>query len=167
MAAQSKTIVYVDTMIIFEATQCRCFAMILNHFDVHTVDVVAQEATAGDPRRDDYIEVDKKLLAKTTVHPTNPGMIARATVKSPLMTQIHKGERALLAYIWEAKPTGFYLTSCDHAAVRAACALGFDRYLKSLEEIARAAGASPKVKDWYTSRWLSIAITKYHMDYVR
>lgn len=165
MPPKGRQIVYVDTNVIFEAITTRCWAALLNHFDIRTVTEVKREAQAGNSLMRDYVEVDAAQFdAKVTVHKVSKVEIAEAQLRIPMMAQIDAGERDLLAYVAAQKEDALLISTADRAAVKAACALGLSNELRSLEELANSCGQKPKVSDWHTKKWLSGVKTDYLMD---
>jgi hypothetical protein len=162
MPAIARQIVYVDTNVVIEAIDTRCWAALLNHFDVRTVAEVRRETQRGDRRIKGYVEVDKDLFEeKVTVEEASPLQIASAQLRSPLFSQIDAGERHLLAYVAAQEKNALLLSTGDRAAVRAACALGLEDRLRSLEELSHACGQKPVLAEWFTKKWLSKVKTEY------
>ena len=85
-------------------------------------------------------------------------------MRTPLLNQIDAGERHLLAYVAAQDKNALLLTTGDRAAVRAACALGLDDRLRSLEELAGACGQKPAVAEWFKKKWLSTVKTEFVLD---
>lgn len=161
----SRQIVYVDTNVVIEAVDTGCWAALLNKFDVRTVAEVRRETQAGNRLIKSYVVVDKTQFdAKVTVAEVTKVQLAAAQLRTPLLSQIDPGERHLLAYVAAQDKNALLLTTGDRAAVRAACALGLDDRLRSLEELAGACGQKPAVGDWFTKKWLSKVKTEFLLD---
>lgn len=161
----SRQIVYVDTNVVIEAVDTGCWAALLNKFDVRTVAEVRRETRAGNRLIKSYVKVDQAQFdAKVIVAEVTKVQLAEAQLRTPLLNQIDPGERHLLAYVAAQDKTALLLTTGDRAAVRAACALGLDDRLRSLEELAGACGQKPAVADWFTKKWLSKVKTGFLLD---
>ena len=161
----ARQIVYVDTNVVIEAVDTGCWAALLNRFDVRTVAEVRRETQAGNRLIKSYVVVDKTQFdAKVTVAEVTKVQLAAAQLRTPLLSQIDPGERHLLAYVAAQDKNALLLTTGDRAAVRAACALGLDDRLRSLEELAGACGQKPAVGDWFTKKWLSKVKTELLLD---
>jgi len=165
MPPPARQIVYVDTNVIIEAIATDCWAALLNHFDIRTVAEVRRETLAGNRQIKSYIVVDQELFtAKVKVAEVTKLQIVTAQLRTGLMTKIDDGECHLLAYVITQDKKALLLTTGDRAAVWAACALGLEDRLRSLEELSRACGRKPAVQEWFTSKWLSKAKTDYLLD---
>ena len=161
----SRQIVYVDTNVVIEAVDTGCWAALLNHFDIRTVSEVFRETQSGDRRIKGYVVVDKaQFIAKVKMSETTPLQIVKAEFRTRLISQIDAGERHLLAFVAAEDKNALLLTTGDRAAVRAACALGLDDRLRSLEELAQACGQKPAVEAWFTKKWLSKVKTEFLLD---
>ena len=161
----SRQIVYVDTNVVIEAVDTGCWGALLNKFDVRTVAEVRRETRAGNRLIKSYVEVDQaEFDAKVIVAEVTKVQLAEAQLRNPLLNQIDPGERHLLAYVVTQDKNALLLTTGDRAAVRAACALGLDDRLRSLEELASACGQKPAVADWFTKKWLSKVKTEFLLD---
>lgn len=161
----SRQVIYVDTNVVIEAVDTGCWAALLNKFDVRTVAEVRRETQAGNRLIKSYVQVDKTQFdAKVTVAEVTQVQLAAAQLRTPLLSQIDAGERHLLAYVATQDKNALLLTTGDRAAVRAACALGLDDRLRSLEELAGACGQKPAVADWFTKKWLSKVKTEFLLD---
>lgn len=161
----SRQIVYVDTNVVIEAVDTGCWAALLNKFDVRTVAEVRRETRAGNRLIKSYVEVDQaEFDAKVIVAEVTKVQLAEAQLRNPLLNKIDPGERHLLAYVVTQDKNALLLTTGDRAAVRAACALGLDDRLRSLEELASACGQKPEVADWFTKKWLSKVKTEFLLD---
>ena len=160
-----RQIVYVDTNVVIEAVDTGCWSALLNKFDVRTVAEVRRETQSGNRSIKSYVEVDQALFdAKVTVAEVTRVQLADAQLRTPLLNQIDPGERHLLAFVAAQDPSALLLSTGDRAAVRAACALGLDERLRSLEELASACGLRPAVADWFTKKWLSKVKTEFLLN---
>ena len=160
-----RQIVYVDTNVVIEAVDACCWAALLNKFDVRTVAEVRRETQAGNRLIKSYVVVDKTQFdAKVTVADVTKVQLAAAQLRTPLLNQIDAGERHLLAYVAAHDKNALLLTTGDRAAVRAACALGLDDCLRSLEELAGACGQKPALAEWFTKKWLAKVKTEFLLD---
>lgn len=165
MPAPVRQVVYVDTNVVIEATRTGCWKALLERFDVRTVAEVRREAQAGDPKAKEYVAVDVKIFKESvTVCEVTQKQIVSAQLRSRLITQIDAGERDLLAYVAAQDKSALVLTTGDRAAVRAACALGLDNQLRSLEELAKDCGERPAVGNWFTKTWLGKVKTECLLD---
>lgn len=161
----ARQIVYVDTNVVIEAVDTRCWMALLHKFDIRTVAEVRRETQASNRSIKNYVVVDKAVFdAKVTVADVTKVQLAAAQLRAPLLAQIDAGERHLLAYVIAQDKDALLLTTGDRAAVRAACALGLADRLKSLEELATACGLQPKVTEWHTKKWLSKVRTESLLD---
>jgi hypothetical protein len=160
-----KTIVFVDTNVIIEATRTGCWKALLDRFDVHTVREISMETQRKPSSGAAYVAVDKELFEqKVTVHEVTNKQRAAARLRFPLLAQLDAGESDLLAYLASHNPHALLLTTADAAAVKAACALRLQDRLRSLEELAKECGHAPKLKGWFTSSWLSRQKTQFVFD---
>lgn len=160
----ARQIVYVDTNVVIEAVDTKCWAALLNKYDVRTVAEVRRETQAGNRLIKNYVVVDKTLFdTKVTVAEVTKVQLAAAQLRTPLLSQIDPGERHLLAYVAAQDKNALLLTTGDRAAVRAACALRLDDRLRSLEELASACGQNPAVAEWFTKKWLSRVKTEFFL----
>ena len=165
MSNPPRQIVYVDTNVVIEAVATRCWAALVNRFDVRTVAEVRSEAQSGRRQCKGYVPVDVEQFDKNVrVFKVTDVELAAATFRTPLFSRIDAGERHLLAYVVTQDKNALLLTTGDRAAVRAACALGLDDRLRSLEELAGACGQKPAVAEWFTKKWLSKVKTEFVLD---
>ena len=161
----ARQIVFVDTNVVIEAIDTGCWAALLNYFDIRTVTEVRRETQSGNRHIKGYVVVDKDQFdAKVTVAEVTLVQLAAAQLRTRLINQIDAGERHLLAYVAAQDKNALLLTTGDRAAVRAACALGLDDRLRSLEELAGACGQKPAVAVWFTKKWLSKVKTEFLLD---
>lgn len=155
MSTKPKEILYVDTMVVIEATRTKCWKAILNRYDVRTVTTVEVETQSGARGIGGYVKVDGDLFRnKVKVSEVSCLDLAEAMERSATLVGIDAGERDLLAYAVK-QPEGLILTTADRAAVRCACELGMAERLISLEELAQACGQKPELKDHYSKSWLA------------
>jgi predicted nucleic acid-binding protein len=149
-------VIYVDTNVIIEATRTNCWRAILNRYDVHTVAEVRKEALRVPSDKSDYVPIDGKLLdAHVSSSEVTTLEVAQASTKAAGLAVLDAGERDLLAHVANL-PTGAWLvTTADRAAVKVACQLGCADRLVSLEEMADKCGQKPKLREWFTKKWLS------------
>lgn len=157
-------LVLIDTMIIFEAYRTGCWKELSGKHELCTVEKVVEESLRGRKTRDDYIEVDasdferRVRVAKVTDH-----MLAAAFTASPRIANLDDGEQHLLAYMYSLDPNErpLILTTADRAAVYAACELGFQDQLTSLEELMRAGTIRRPLKKQYSTSFLTSVITQF------
>ena len=165
MATASKPILYIDTNVVIEATRTSCWKALKQRFEVHTVKEVRDEAARGDPKATGYVKVDMlEFDADVIVHEVSQKDVLTAMAKAPNLAAIDKGERDLLAWVAAQSPNALLLTTGDKAAVKAACGLKLDGRLRSLEELAKQCGLSPKVNLWFTTKWLATVKTEFLLD---
>ena len=160
-----KQVVYVDTNVIIEATRTGCWKSLLDRFDVHTVREISLETQRRPSGGAAYVAVDKELFEqKVTVHEVTEKQRVAARLQLPLLAQLDAGESELLAHLASHNPHALLLTTADAAAVKAACALKLQDRLRSLEELAKECGHTPKLSNWFTSLWLSRQKTQFVFD---
>ncbi len=166
MASKSKKpVVFVDTNVIIEATRTGCWKALLDRFNVHTVREIRLETQRKPSGGAAYVAVDKELFAqKVTVHEVTNKQRAEARLRLPLLAHLDAGESDLLAYLASQNPHALLLTTADAAAVKAACALKLQDRLRSLEELAKDCGQTPKLNKWFTSTWLLRQKTQFVFD---
>lgn len=155
---QPGQVVLVDTNIIIECVRVGCWGALRAHFSVETVEKCCEEARTGDLRRPGYVAVEEKALReKLKVHQVTQQALATLVVRDPDSRRLDAGELHLWAHALTRADT-WIASCCDNAAVQAAVRLGWEDRLKSLEELARAAGANPaagKLKDQFSTARLS------------
>lgn len=135
--------VLVDTNIIIEAVRTGCWNALRAHFSIETVDKCREEARTGDLRRPGYVVVDDNALRDhLRVHAPTPQELSTLDLREPEARRLDPGERHLWAHAL-ARNDAWLACCCDNAAIRVAVRLGWEDRLKSLEELARAAGANP------------------------
>ncbi len=165
MSNPPRQIVYVDTNVVIESVATRCWAALVNRFDVRTVAEVRREAQSGRRQGKGYVPLDAGQFDKNVrVFEVTDVELAAATLRTPLLSRIDAGERHLLAHMSALDKNSLPLTTGDRAALRAACALGLDDRLRSLEELAHHCGQKPTVQEWFTRKWLSKVKTEYLLD---
>lgn len=165
MPPAPRQIVYVDTNVVIEAVATGCWAALLHHFDVSTVAEVRREAQGGSRRIRGYVAVDAAQFdASVRVFEVTRKELAVAELRTPLLSRIDAGERHLLAHVASQDKTALLLTTGDRAAVRAACALGLEERLRSLEELAHGCGQRPSFNEWFTKKWLGKVKTEYLLE---
>ena len=166
MASKSKKpVVFVDTNVIIEATRTGCWKALLDRFNVHTVREISLETQRKPSGGAAYVAVDKELFEqKVTVHEVTNKQRAEARLRLPLLAHLDAGESDLLSYLASQNPHALLLTTADAAAVKAACALKLHARLRSLEELAKDCGHTPKLNKWFTSTWLLRQKTQFVFD---
>ena len=163
--ARTRQIVYVDTMVVIEATRTGCWTSLLNRFDVRTVSTVHLETQQGNRRIKSYVEVDAALFCeKVRVENVSAEDVLRAQARTTAMAGLDAGERDLLALVARQSPSAWLVTTADRAAVRAACGLGFSERLKALEALATECGLKPDLNQWFTKHWLRAVISQCLLD---
>lgn len=159
-----KKVVFVDTMIIFEAHRTGCWASLTGSYDLRTVEKVREESLRGRKTREDYIKVDNADFgAKVLLAEVNDGQLASAYMKCEDLAMLDDGEKHLLACVYSLAPDErpLLLTTADKAAIRVACALGLVDNLVSLEELARPGTLKLPLKSQYSSEFLSDVKTTF------
>lgn len=153
---------FVDTNIIIEAVRTRCWNALAGHYQVETARTCYNEAVAGDRLRPGYVVVDQEQLGMklTAVHEVSDVQRAALAVRSPESDGLDDGERDLFAHLI-GRTDEFLLSCADRAAVKIACALGWKDRIHSLEKMAEAAGARPRLKSHFTEGWLSEVRTRF------
>ena len=147
-------IVLVDTNIIIEAIRTKCWKGLKGHFQMRTVEKCFEEAATGRAHRPGYIEVDEDDMYGLLVHKVKEIELASIHMRNVGADRIDEGERHLWAHglgcddAWVA-------VSADHAAINVALQLGWADRLVSLEQLAKAIGAKPALKDHFSARRLS------------
>ncbi len=144
------------TNVIIEAKRTGCWKSLLDRFDVHTVREISLETQRRPSGGATYVAVDKELFEqKVTAHEVTEKQRAEARLQLPFLAQLDAGESDLLAYLASRNPHALLLTTADAAAVKAACALKLQDRLRSLEELAKDCGHTPRLNKWFSSTWLS------------
>ncbi|HZP92168.1 MAG TPA: hypothetical protein VFB20_04710 [Burkholderiales bacterium] len=155
---QRGQVVLVDTNIIIESVRVNCWNALTAHFSVETVEKCREEARTGQLHRPGYVVVDEKALReRLKAHPVSDTALAALSLRDPEAFRLDPGERHLWAHAF-ARTDGWVASCCDLAAVQAAVRLGWEDRLKSLEELAQAAGANPavrKLKEQFSAARLS------------
>lgn len=155
---QRGQVVLVDTNIIIEAVRTKCWTALTVHFSVETVDKCCEEARTGELHRPGYVDVDEKALReRLTVHRVSDAELAALGLRDPESFRLDAGERHLWAH-GLVRNDAWIASCCDNAAINAAIRLGWGDRLKSLEELAIAAGArtaSRNLKEQFGSARLS------------
>lgn len=150
--------VLVDTNIIIEAVRTGCWNALKAHFSVETVDKCGEEARTGDLRRPGFVVVDENALReRLRIHRPTSHELSALELRDPEARRLDPGERHLWAHAL-ARADAWLACCCDAAAIRVAVRLGWEDRLKSLEELALAAGAHPaagKLKDQFSTLRLS------------
>ena len=119
--ARPRQIVYVDTMVVIEATRTGCWTSLLDRFDVRTVSTVHRETQQGNRRIKSYVVVDAALFSeKVQVEQVSDEDVLRAQVKTAAMAGLDAGERDLLALVASRSASAWLVTTADRAAVKAA-----------------------------------------------
>jgi len=154
--------VLVDTNIIIEAVRVGCWNALKAHFSIETVDKCREEARTGDLRRPGYVVVDENALhERLGVHTPTPQELSALDLREPEARRLDPGERHLWAHAL-ARRDAWLACCCDNAAIRVSVLLGWEDRLKSLEELAQAAGANPaasKLKEQFRTVRLSATRT--------
>jgi hypothetical protein len=147
----------VDTNIIIEAVRVGCWGALKAHFSVETVEKCAEEVRTGDLYRPGYVAIDERALReRLKVHGVSDLELATFALRDP-QARLDAGERHLWAHAL-GRTDAWIASCCDRAAVEAAVGLGWEDRLKSLEELVRAAGATPaaeKLKGQFSAARLS------------
>jgi hypothetical protein len=154
--------VLVDTNIIIEAVRTGCWNALRAYFSIETVDKCCEEARTGDLRRPGYVVVDDNALRdRLRVHRPTPLELSALDLRESEGRRLDPGERHLWAHAF-ARNDAWLACCCDNAAIRVAVRLGWEDRLKSLEELAHAAGANPavaKLKEQFHTARLSATRT--------
>jgi hypothetical protein len=154
--------VLVDTNIMIEAVRTGCWNALRAYFSVETVDKCCEEARTGDLRRPGYVVVDDNALRdRLRVYASTPQQLSALDLREPEARRLDAGERHLWAHALTRNEM-WLACCCDNAAIRVAVRLGWEDRLKSLEELARAAGANPaaaKLKEQFHTARLSATRT--------
>ncbi len=157
-----KTILYVDTCVVIQATQSRCWNALAGHYDIRTVVEVARELATKPDALHGYIEIDMDAFrAQVIIEQPSTEAQMKAASKSATLLGLDAGERDLLAHVFAIESSAWLVTTGDKAAVLAACAMGLADRLISLEEATEQCGQKPKLKDCYSKRWLTAQKTSY------
>lgn len=162
-----RPILYLDTCAVIEAHRVGIWAALAGYYDCHTVREIWNELGRGNPKDKDYVPLDRKAMeARITVHDVSRKTLAAAQLRCPALAALDAGERDLLAHCLEVGPGGILLTTGDKAAILAACALGFENSLISLEDLATKIGQRASLQPHYRRSWLSGVRTEYLMDHL-
>ncbi len=164
---QRGQIVLVDTNIIIESVRVNCWNALTTYFGVETVEKCREEARTGELHRPGYVVVDEKALReRLKACPVSDQELAALTLRDAESFRLDPGERHLWAHAL-TRGDAWLACCCDNAAVQAAVRLGWEDRLKSLEELALAAGANPavrKLKEQFSaarlSAWRTAALLK-------
>jgi len=148
----------VDTNIIIECVRVGCWGALKAHFGLETVEKCCEEARTGDLRRRGYVVIEEGALReRLKIQKVAPHEIAALVARDPDSRRLDAGELQLWAHALTRRDA-WIASCCDNAAVHAAVRLGWEDRLKSLEELARAAGANPavgKLEDQFGTKRLS------------
>lgn len=155
---QRGQVLLMDTNIIIEAVRVNCWTALTAHFSAATVEKCCEEARTGDLHRPGYVEVSEQALReRLMVHAVPEVRLAELALRDPESFRLDAGERHLWAHAL-GRGDAWIASCCDNAAISAAVRLGWEDRLKSLEELAQAAGARPavrKLKEQFGSARLS------------
>lgn len=147
--------VHLDTCVILAACRAGCWRALMGSYELHTTTECRLELTQGNRSDPKYVAVDMaEFDRRVLVHATTPGQIAAAGLKAPVVLGIDAGERTLLAWCL-AQPDALLLSTGDRAAVYAACLLGLQDRLTSLEELSARVGLRPRLPKQFTRVWLA------------
>jgi hypothetical protein len=149
-----RRIILVDTNIIIECVRAGCWKAIVGHYQVESVKKCCEEARTGDGRRPGYVTVKDEHLLSVTQNAVHPRERAALSLAYPEADRLDAGERDLWAHALTRRDE-WSAVSADHAAVNAACYLGWKDRLESLEAFVRAAGSTVYLKEQFTSRRLT------------
>jgi len=154
-----------DTNAFIEAQRTACLKALAGHYALHTVQECWDELGRGNPGDRLYVAVDREWLAPAvTLHAPTKAQQAQARLRAARFGELDAGERDLLAWCAALNSTAFFLTTGDRAAVAAACELGLKDRLRSLEELAFAAGLKPALARHFTKGWLADIRTNFLFD---
>jgi hypothetical protein len=155
---QPGRVLLVDTNIIIESVRVGCWGALKAHFSVETVEKCCEEARTGELHRPGYVVVQEPALReRLKVNRVSDTELAQLAVQDPESSRLDPGERHLWAHAL-ARGDAWIASCADFAAVSAAVRLGWEDRLKSLEELAKGAGANPaagKLKEHFRSARLS------------
>ena len=148
-------IVLVDTMIVIEAVDTRCWNAITGQKRVVTVRECEDELRRGDPATPGYVTVTEDDIARCQVVALSTAARAEFQLSYPGAQRLDHGERDLLA-LASSLQGNFEFCCCDKAAVVAAHALGLLDHVVSLEAVASSVGVRPRrtLKRQYTEQVL-------------
>ncbi len=159
----AKERVLVDTCIIIEAFRINCWKALCNRYDVETVEKCIEEACTGDSLDAGRVVIDREELIKGLAkrHTVSSIELARLVLENEGLPGIDDGEKHLLAWMHANRPLPItvLLSTSDKAALRASHVLDLLNRVKSLEELAKAAGVDKrqlaKLENHFLERWLS------------
>lgn len=151
-------IVLVDTNVIIEAHETRCWTALANFFACHAVEKVVEETQTGFQRRSPDRNIDVRALRHSLAHVATVSDEDRAAFNlrhghPPL----DAGERDLLVYAEQLADEVWLLNSPDMAVVRFANQVGWLDRLVSLEAMTRRLNLRPRraLARNYSEPWLS------------
>jgi len=161
MAPRSRKVVYVDTNVVIEATRTGCWKALLQTFDIRSVSRVREEAAKEPKNKEGYVPVDMVLFdSKVTVEEVTDADVLMAASTASSIVSLDAGEKYLLARVAK-NPDALLLTTGDKAAVKSVCQLGLGDRLISLQELAEDCGQKPKLREWFTKKWLGQVKTEF------
>ena len=148
-------IVLVDTMIVIEAVDTRCWNAITGQKRVVTVQECEDELRRGDPATPGYVTVTDVDIGRCEVLALSDTYRAEFQLSYPGAQRLDPGERDLLA-LASSLQGDYKLCCCDKAAVVAPHTLGLLDHVVSLEAVASSVGVRPRraLKRQYTEQVL-------------
>jgi hypothetical protein len=156
--------VYLDTCVILAACRAGCWPALMGGYDLQTTDVCRRELLDGNRYDPKYVAVDMaEFDRRVRIHTATPAQVAAAGLAAPILLAVDAGERTLLAWC-KAQTEALLLTTGDRAAVNAACALGLQERLVSLEELAIRIGMIPRLPRQFTRAWLAEVRSEYVLN---
>ena len=151
-------IVLVDTNVIIEAHETKCWTALTGFFACHAVEKIVEETQTGYQRRSPDRHIDVQALRRSLAY------VATITEEDRAAFNMHhghppldEGERDLLVYAVQLGSEAWLLNSPDMAVVRFAHQVGWLDRLVSLEAMTRRLKLRPcrALAQNYTEPWLS------------
>lgn len=154
-----------DSCAIIAAHRIHQFKRLAGQLSLHTTRECRDELIRGDKEKPDYVHVDPAIFDRDIhIHEVSQLQLATAQLEAPRVADIDPGEKELLAYCAAQDQTALLLTTGDKAAILAACQLGLQDRLVSLEELLKRTGYAESLPTQFTRKWLVGVKTEYQLD---
>jgi hypothetical protein len=153
--------VLLDTNAILEAWRVRAWKALAGGHFLETVEMVVAETHTGFQRRSREQQIDQTVLRQSlkAIHVVSDLHRAALALQVPDIA-LDPGERDLWAHAL-TRQDAWVLCGPDKASLRVGVRLGFREQLVSLETLVGTVGlqARTKLREQFTSRWLSTALS--------
>jgi hypothetical protein len=153
--------VLVDTNVIIECWRIGAWRALSSGYAVETVEDCVVETQTGFQRRRVAQQIDNKELRSSlkAIHDVSDLERAKATLRDPLFSFLHVGERSLWAHAL-GRTDAWVLCGPDTASLRFGIRCSLRDRLVALERLLTDAGYKPSgLKSAYTSKWHSKTVS--------